>query len=345
MTLNSVDTNSEKGGSIIGTAPNFTYTPGTDYVGTDFFTFEVTNGGTTARGTAIITQEKPLVTNPGPQTDYEGAAVSLQIEATDAYGDELTYEVTGLPGFPPGLSIEPSTGLISGNVSAGAAGTYNPVKIRVKDYKGYSTQIEFAWNILANEIPVITPIDPQSNAVGDVVSLQVEASDGDADPLTYGALNLPTGLTINHTSGLISGTVGPGAASASVTVEVKDGKAATVQEIFIWTITGANMPPVVVKPADQANFEGDVVSLQVLASDPDSDPLTYTATDLPPGLSIHPTSGLISGTISAGASSFSPFSVEVKATDPGTLFDAETFTWTVSTAKYIFLPVIFKTYP
>ena len=106
------------------------------------------------------------------------------------------------------------------------------------------------------------------------------------------------------------------------------------------------MPPVVVKPADQANFEGDVVSLQVLASDPDSDPLTYTATGLPAGLSINPTSGLISGTITAGASAFSPYKVKVKATDPGLLSDEREFTWTVKeTPDYIFLPLVFKVYP
>ena len=196
----------------------------------------------------------------------------------------------------------------------------------------------------ANEIPVINPpIGPQSNAVGEVVSLQVEASDGDADTLTYGALDLPAGLTINTASGLISGTIGPGAVSGSVTVSVTDSKAAPLVEIVVWTITGENMPPVVVKPADQANFEGDIVSLQVVASDPDSDPLTYTATGLPAGLNINSTSGLISGTITAGASAFSPYKVKVKATDPGLLSDEREFSWTVSeTPEYAFLPLVHK---
>jgi hypothetical protein len=349
LTLNSVDSSSKYGGSITGTAPNFLYTPKTDYVGTDFFTFEDTNGGVTARGTAIITQEIPLAINPGPQTDYEGAAVSLQIEAIDAYGDDLTYEVTGLPGFPPGLSIGAATGLITGNVAPGSAGLYDPVKIRVKDHKGYSVQIEFPWTIDANQIPEVTPIPNQSNAVGETITpLQVAATDGDTDILTYDVVNLPPGLSIHGASGQITGTVSAGAASASpysVVVTVSDGKAAPVEAPFTWTISGENLPPVVTKPDNQANFEGDTISLQVAATDPNGDVLTYSATGLPPGLSINPTTGLISGPISAGASAFSPFSVEVKATDPGTLFDAETFTWTVSTAKYIFLPVIFKTYP
>jgi hypothetical protein len=52
------------------------------------------------------------VTNPGNQTGTVGTAVSLQIHATDsAPGQTLTYGATGLPA---GLSINASTGLISG---------------------------------------------------------------------------------------------------------------------------------------------------------------------------------------------------------------------------------------
>ncbi len=52
------------------------------------------------------------VTNPGNQTGTVGTAVSLQIHATDsASGQTLTYSATGLPA---GLSINSSTGLISG---------------------------------------------------------------------------------------------------------------------------------------------------------------------------------------------------------------------------------------
>jgi len=243
--------------------------------------------------------------------------------------------------------------LISGNVAAGASSgsIYDPVTVTVTDDKGYATPVEFTWTITPNNIPEVTPIDDQSSAEGETITpLQVVASDGDvADTLTYGATNLPPGLTINPTSGLISGTVGAGASAASpysVIATVSDGKAAPVEAPFAWTISGGNQPPVVVKPADQVNFEGDVVSLQVQATDPNGDTLTYSATGLPPGLTINPTSGLISGTIATGASTFSPFTVKVRATDPGSLFDEEQFSWTVSeTPNYIFLPLIYKVHP
>ena len=70
----------------------------------------------TAVGSAT---ETVLVAAPGNQTGTLGTAVSLQTSATDSQGKALTYTATGLPA---GLSINSSTGLISGTpTTAGSA--------------------------------------------------------------------------------------------------------------------------------------------------------------------------------------------------------------------------------
>jgi O-glycosyl hydrolase len=82
------------------------------------------------------------VTNPGSQTTATGAAVSLQIKATDsAAGQTLTY---GAAGLPAGLSINSSTGLISG--TATTAGTYS-VTVTATDGTGASGSASFTWTI------------------------------------------------------------------------------------------------------------------------------------------------------------------------------------------------------
>jgi hypothetical protein len=75
--------------------------------------------------------------------------------------------------------------------------------------------------------------------------------------------------------------------------------------------------------------EHDVVSLQITAVDPDNTPLTYTASGLPPGLTMS-SSGLITGTISAGAGAKSSKKYTVTVTvDDGYGTTTGKFTWTV----------------
>ncbi|HZR54296.1 MAG TPA: carbohydrate-binding protein [Streptosporangiaceae bacterium] len=82
------------------------------------------------------------VTNPGNQTGTVGTAASLQVHASDsASGQTLTYSATGLPA---GLSINSSTGLISGTPTT--AGTSN-VTVKATDTTGASGSAAFSWTI------------------------------------------------------------------------------------------------------------------------------------------------------------------------------------------------------
>ena len=84
------------------------------------------------------------VTNPGNQTGTVGTAVSLQITATDsASGQTLTYSATGLPA---GLSINSSTGLITGTPTTAAS---SDVTVSAKDTTGATGSASFTWTISA----------------------------------------------------------------------------------------------------------------------------------------------------------------------------------------------------
>src|SRR5207244_13415554 len=96
------------------------------------------------------------------------------------------------------------------------------------------------------------------------------------------------------------------------------------------TVTNApapNRPPTLTQPANQTSAENATVSLQLTASDPDGDALAYSATGLPPSLSINPTTGLISGALSS--TSAGTYTVTATASD-SSLSNSKTFTWTVN---------------
>ncbi len=78
---------------------------------------------------------------------------------------------------------------------------------------------------------------------------------------------------------------------------------------------------------DRTDPEGATVSFAATATDPDFDTLTYSATGLPIGIIINPSSGVIGGTL--GATSSGTHSVVVTVND-GSLTDTDSFTWTVT---------------
>ncbi len=91
------------------------------------------------------------------------------------------------------------------------------------------------------------------------------------------------------------------------------------------TPTPAGHAPVVETPEDRTSEEGTYVRLQINASDPDGDTLTYSAEDLPPGLSIHPTRGEITGTIVCDVAG--RYAVAITVTDATGLSTSVRFTW------------------
>ncbi|HUC59490.1 MAG TPA: putative Ig domain-containing protein [Streptosporangiaceae bacterium] len=177
------------------------------------------------------------VTNPGNQTGTVGTAVSLQISATDsASGQTLTYSATGLPA---GLSINSSSGLITGTPTTSGS---NSVTVTATDTTGAHGSASFTWTINSATGNTVTVTNPgnQTGTVGTAVSLQISATDSaSGQTLTYSATGLPAGLSINSSSGLITGTPTT-AGSNSVTVTATDTTGAHGSASFTWTINAAS---------------------------------------------------------------------------------------------------------
>ncbi len=125
------------------------------------------------------------------------------------------------------------------------------------------------------------------------------ASDPEGAALTYSATGLPPVLSLNTATGVIAGTLTfASAGSYTVTATVSDG-ALTNSKTFPWTVSNVNRAPTLTQPANQTSAENAILSLPLVASDPDGTALTYSATGLPASLSVNATTGVIAGTLTS----------------------------------------------
>ena len=95
-------------------------------------------------------------------------------------------------------------------------------------------------------------------------------------------------------------------------------------------VRDVNHAPTLSSIGNQSGAVNGSVSLAVSGSDSDGDPLTYTATGLPLGLSIAATTGTISGTLTSASAGFHNVTVTVS---DGRLSATQSFLWTVTGAN------------
>ena len=173
-------------------------------------------------------------------------------------------------------------------------------------------------------IPAVTNPGTQNGAVGDSVSLQVQASGlPTGDSWTFSATGLPSGLSINTSTGAITGTITGSANAYSASVTAADGTKASATQSFTWNVSALS----VTNPGTQNSALGASALLQIHASGlPSGDSWTYSATGLPSGLSVNPSSGLITGTITGTPNSYA---ASVSASDGQGGSASQSFTWNV----------------
>ena len=185
--------------------------------------FNVVGTGTIAPGQSIGT----LAIGGDAQAD----TLLIEVDATEADRIDvagtldvsgMNLEITNLATPTQNTYIIASYGNLTGTF-ASITGIPNDYEILYSyDNSGSSNHIVLAK---INNAPVITAISDQSDTTKDVINLATSASDSDGDSLTFSASNLPSGLTIASSTGLISGTLADDASDASpysVTITVID---------------------------------------------------------------------------------------------------------------------------
>ena len=289
-------------------------------VGLFEFTVTASNYSGSASGVRQITIVQPVViTSAAPASGVTGVAYSHTFTATGT--GPITYSVS-YGSLPPGLSLDTSTGVISGTPTA--AGSYG-FSIRGANSASHDDE---EYTVVVRTAPTITSAAPGGGVIGTAYSHTVTATG--TGPITYSvsAGTLPAGLSLNASSGVISGTPTTGGSSSfSITATNTAGTDVKAYTVGIGTV------PQITSASPPAGVTGVAYSHTVTATG--TGPITFAVSvgSLPPGVTLNATTGVISGTpTTAGSYSFSVRASNVAGSD------VEAYTVTVRTAAHITSP-------
>ncbi|MCA1799652.1 MAG: tandem-95 repeat protein, partial [Xanthomonadaceae bacterium] len=241
------------------TSASVTYSPNTDFNGTDSFTI-TTNDGTVASAPATVALtvnpvNDPPVANDGAATTEEDIAVTITLTGSDIDGDPLTFAIAGGPS-------NGALGTITQVNDTSAEVTYTPTT-------GFSGSDSFSYTASdatvtsapatisitvtpGNAPPVANSAMPSTDEDAPVV-ITLTGSDADSDPLTFAIATGPGNgalsaiAPVDATSAQVTYTPSANfSGSDSFTFTVNDGTETSPSATVSLTVNAVNDPPTVV---------------------------------------------------------------------------------------------------
>lgn len=203
--------------------------------------------------------------------------------------------------LPPGLTLNSSTGAITGTPTT--AGTSNFTAQVTDSAKASATK---PLSIIIDPPTLtITTEPPLAHGVVGVAYSQTLTATGGSPPYGWSlsAGSLPPGLSLNQSTGAITGTPTT-AGSVNFTAQVSDTAKTTASRAFSLTI---DAPALLITTTSLPNGTVGTAYSQTLAASGGTTPYSWSLSvgSLPRGLSLNSASGTISGTPStAGTSDF-----------------------------------------
>jgi hypothetical protein len=266
--------------------------------GTYTFTAEATDATApvprTATAQESITIDAPpalSITTSGAFDGTEGSYYSSTFQATGGVGSYNWYISSG--GLPAGLGLNGSTGQVTGTPTGTGNSTFD---VTVSDAAGDTATQSYSVNVAQVPLTVSSSLLPAT--VGTYYTANVTPSGGQA-PYGWSLVSgtLPDGLTFDQSTGAIVG-IPTQSGSFPLQVNVEDSSSPSQQATANLTLTVAAEPTLTVSAqAPVHGALGDFYTTGIGYSG-GLGPYTWSVVSgaLPPGLSLDPGSGMVTGT-------------------------------------------------
>jgi hypothetical protein len=313
--LTAADTSLFSAQPAIDSAGALTFTPALNANGTTTVNVTIRDDGGVANGGSDTSPVQSFTIHINPVNDapvLSGVPASATIDELVLWSFDADATDVDLPAQtltfslvspPAGVSIDPSTGVVSWTPSEAQGPGAFTLTVRVSDGIAHS---EASVNVTVNEVnvaPLLSNV-PASATIDELVAwgFNATATDDDlpAQPLTFSLLSAPSGASINSSTGAFTWTPseeqGPG--GYAFTVRVSDGVTHAEQEVSV-TVTEANAAPLLSGvPAALTADELTLITFDADATDSDLPPqtLTFSLVGAPDNATIHANTGVFSWT-------------------------------------------------
>ncbi len=264
------------------------------------FTVTVTdgNGATASNPFQLTVNAAPTATVAVPVADLTQSHDTTPFAPVTGTGGTPPYRYSVAPSLPAGLSIDSTTGAVTGKPTAPFAQA--SLTVTVTDANGATATGSFSLTV--SGAPTATQIIATKGLTATVMAAPFTpvTGSGGAGTLHYSvAPALPAGLSLDSTTGTITGEASATAPAATYTVTVTDANGATAAASFALAINGPLTATTAVATTSLTQGHAATPFTPVTGSG-GTTPLTYSvAPALPAGLTYGTSSGAVSGTASA----------------------------------------------
>ena len=256
--------------------------------GTSSFTAAVTDSAaaTATAALSITVNAAVSITTASLPTGEIGSAYSQTLAASDGI-TPYTWSIS-VGTLPAGLSLNASTGVISGTPTAVGTTAFTAM---VTDSAAHSATK--ALSITVNDNLAVATVSLANGATGVAYSQTLTASGGVA-PFTWSMSvgTLSAGLSLNGSTGVISGTP-TGTGTSSFTVKVTDSLTRTAVAALSITINSGIAVATTSLPGGTVGTAYSQTLMAAGGTAPDT--WSTSAGSLPSGLSLNGSTGVISG--------------------------------------------------